>query len=1041
MKPVRIVCLLASSCMLGLSALAETAPQDPVLIGATAILEMLADKGHKAAPALSPTEQKRNQYREQLKEYAAQRRTLAPDVAADTWLGLFDQFGELPAASRRTGYYYSSGGGYDLDSPDTPLSMQQVIAHLPPPASWPDLLTRVKRRGDPDSVNAIALSVIVHFINGDIAGADTALDRIDALKLKRNVVRNLRHQIQSLRKSLRTMSIESGDDLLRQYRSMLDIRKQSSDDKSTSVDQISIPNLLALTDASDAKALILETFKLSGVSVRIPSGGKTLALAKKIAQEHIEELKTPQWNLITSGEDVTLFEAMQKQFPAKTTANEAMDTAVDLFSSRSNYASHNPHEYQRRSAARWQLLGLIRRDAVDQAVELVLSTPAEEQPRYGYRSRKGGGGSREFAAKMCRFYVAILRADPTRNYWGDYVAAARSAESTPESLTFIEDVLGAADLSPKARVPVLMAKANALLGIDKVDDAIQIYRDLLSQVKPSKVETWQTEVKDELSICMQRMLKIGTITEDVALVDESIALGIQLKAAFGDSDEYSYREMLPFNDLLDAGRYSLLERITRGKIKKILSAQRSQRSARSYAGMNSNLAEPLSKLVQIYSRAGRHEDVIMLMEKADCWGTADLLGLMHQNCVVPLAAALVDVGRHQEAQKILKHFILERPSVDDAYELLLRTPRDGLIRWLEETVYTRDRFEERPLIWKAQLQLELGNLVDAEETVRLAMKIDPTDGEQPAGDRVRAYAVLAEILAAREKPKDAQFFRDVVKSVRLAETGDDMVDAGLITRSIALYEEAETLFGDAYCVQWRLAERLHDLGRTEEARKHYEIAFERMPEQFGRVASFCFGCAGVFTREHSRSVAEDVLMRLSKTMQRPQVFFLLGQLREAQERYEDAYAHFQHAVELDPEYLDAWEKLAGLQDSLFVPQSEQDAMTLSMLRMDPLQRQISGNLKSVANLAALWPVLEENKARFTIKAPESLFSLKASAAAIEAKKAKQSQDAFNTFSQHSYNPYRRNVQTVESLLVGHEVISACIQLLSQTGGSMGMMPF
>jgi hypothetical protein len=90
----------------------------------------------------------------------------------------------------------------------------------------------------------------------------------------------------------------------------------------------------------------------------------------------------------------------------------------------------------------------------------------------------------------------------------------------------------------------------------------------------------------------------------------------------------------------------------------------------------------------------------------------------------------------------------------------------------------------------------------------------------------------------------------------------------------------------------------------------------------------------------------------------------------------------------------------------------------------------------VANLAALWPVLEENKARFTTESPESLFPLKASAAAIEAKKKKQAVDAFGTFSHHSYNPYRRDVQTVESLLVSHQVISGCIQLISQTGGMM-----
>ena len=42
------------------------------------------------------------------------------------------------------------------------------------------------------------------------------------------------------------------------------------------------------------------------------------------------------------------------------------------------------------------------------------------------------------------------------------------------------------------------------------------------------------------------------------------------------------------------------------------------------------------------------------------------------------------------------------------------------------------------------------------------------------------------------------------------------------------------------------------MGNLAEARKHYEIAFRRMPEQFGQVASFCFGCEGVFNHPESR---------------------------------------------------------------------------------------------------------------------------------------------------------------------------------------------
>jgi tetratricopeptide (TPR) repeat protein len=318
------------------------------------------------------------------------------------------------------------------------------------------------------------------------------------------------------------------------------------------------------------------------------------------------------------------------------------------------------------------------------------------------------------------------------------------------------------------------------------------------------------------------------------------------------------------------------------------------------------------------------------------------------------------------------------PADDEAYALLVDIRGLDLIPWLDE-VYARDRFEERPLIWKAHLLLKANRLEEAEATVRKALQVDPTDGEQKKGDRVRGYAVLAEILKAEGKAEDAAFFERVVKSVRIAEKGDTFTELGLLSRSRDLYGQAASEFADAYCVQWRLGERLYALGDVEGAKEHYRIAFERMPEQFGQVASFCFGCEGVFARRESRSVAETVFMHLAETMpDKPQVHFMLGQLRQAQGREAEAYKHYKDAVAKDPDYLDAWKKIRELQNDLFLPRAEMDPVVLRMFRLDPLNRHGSGDLRDVADMKKMWETVA-SVGKFSLATPKSLLALPESA--------------------------------------------------------------
>ena len=135
----------------------------------------------------------------------------------------------------------------------------------------------------------------------------------------------------------------------------------------------------------------------------------------------------------------------------------------------------------------------------------------------------------------------------------------------------------------------------------------------------------------------------------------------------------------------------------------------------------------------------------------------------------------------------------------------------GAVTRLDQ-LFKLDQFEERPLIWKAKLLADSGKLEEAEKTARKAISIDPSDGEEGPGRRMMAYAVLADIREKRGDAKEATDLRSAVTAIRHSEDADRFYDAGLISRSVKMYEEALTHFANAYCIQSRLALRLVEVG-------------------------------------------------------------------------------------------------------------------------------------------------------------------------------------------------------------------------------------
>ncbi|MDB6138127.1 MAG: repeat-containing protein, partial [Verrucomicrobiaceae bacterium] len=372
--------------------------------------------------------------------------------------------------------------------------------------------------------------------------------------------------------------------------------------------------------------------------------------------------------------------------------------------------------------------------------------------------------------------------------------------------------------------------------------------------------------------------------------------------------------------------------------------------------------EALAMLATIYLEAGRAADTLQLLDQSPQWGVPDLSALSanltgETPLTLTAARALAQVNRKDEARRIALRLVQDYPGKDSGYELLLSLGTEGLEKQMDE-IYKGDHFEERPLIWKARLQFLAGRLDEAEKTVRAAIAVDPSDGEQGKGDRMRAYAVLGDILEKKGDADQAKTMRGAVAAIRISENADDWWQAGLLSRAVKMYEEALNHFADAYCIQSRLALRYSEMGDSEKAEQYYRRAFELMPDSFGRVESHCFGCEGAFAGERAQGIADKVFTELAfKLPDRPQVFYLLGYLREAQGHAEDAATHYRKAVKLDPEYLNAWNRLQGLDDEANLPFEERERIELSLFRIDPLGHHSHPSLDKLSNLGGVWDAI------------------------------------------------------------------------------------
>ncbi|MGA3143758.1 MAG: hypothetical protein ABSF10_12180 [Verrucomicrobiota bacterium] len=964
--------------------------------GADAILRQAAEgsnqpKSKEEKP--SPT----SQLREDLKAFKQQSASLAPAEAAKQWLALVDrllQLNETPAN-------YGQQGGMSH-----PIQPEELVEALPPPSSWPELGKAIEARPAGEgaqSLQKLGLRLLAHTLLSDTTKRREDIAALEALaaKAKTRQAYFYNSLFEELSSSLMA-TMDNPDAVLQALDRKL--AAQQSGEGYRYQSSLQVPDLVPLVGPEKAEAFLRRALVKSTAQISIDAGTATDKLAQKLALELVKELKTPQWSLVNSLESVDLYEAMDKRF-AKPETNEPPAAASDMPSMP--LPTEASGDYEKKSAQIYYLLGLIAHERTTDAVAVARQFEKENDayfPNEAVRQMERAG----FAGQLNGFFHELLQQNPGLPFWEEYVQVAAHAGQTAEMVKLVQSAISKPGLSKGQRLHLQQLLYQALLANDEVEAGVTELRRLMQTNEPvSASARYERESRSDLAL---KLAQIGHLLNRPEWLEEGITAA---KAAVQKPDEQDY---YPWRNTTAPSLATLLEDLNRGpEAEMVLATALSNAVSKKadprmygYEGRSTPATQILTSLARLYHRAGRDADVLKLFDDAPYWGVKDLADLnsrfaeledmvpnySHQPVIVPVgyyaAAALAKTGHTAEARKLLNPLFDQSPGCDRLYELLLSLDDENVPAELD-ALFARDQFEERPLIWKAHWLRTHQHLAEAEQAARQAITIDPTDGEEGPGDRIRAYVELAEIRAARGDTNEAATLRGVVQSVHQAELADQFHAAGLLKRAVAMYQDSLNRFADAYCIHARLAVQLSDMGLHQQAEEHYRRAYELMPDQFGRMESYCFGCERAFDGERAQGIAEKVFTELAqKTPNKPQVHYLLGYLREDEGRYPEALTNYHAAVRLDPDYLNAWVKIEGISSHVFQPAPERDAVVFNLLRLDPLGRHTHPSFENVSDLAALWSNVAIAAGKRPAK-PESLYPLPASKAQVEKQAAQASE--------------------------------------------------
>lgn len=961
------------------------------LLGAESALEQWRDATATGDTQAEPSEA--DPLRSDLDAFTEAWPTLSDDAAATGWLALYSRWGEASASpSSRGGFTgfggFGGGGGEDPEQ----IAMLDMIRAIPGPAVWPTLKQQVEARPHGSAkASERALRLLVFYLNADETNfqneAEMALNA--AGKKDEYLKQNLLEAIAPLMQIQRE---EGGADT---FRESINQAKASPD----SFYRFEVPDLVTLYGEDDARALLEEIVILRVDLIEIEVGDATRRLATQVAAEKIDELTKPRWELVSTVDQhsVALYEALENKFAKKATPpNEPSNGGlVDLLKQMTGVGGSQSYGYdpyggeaswQQRQARAIYLLGLIVTDRIDEAAAFVEEhyTDGEEvRLPWGLMETLQRSG---VVRPLFDFTEQMIQTDAGDALWPMYIKLGAQLELSDQVLAKVEAAL--ANTQGEQRLSLLDHLVSARLAADDVERGIQALRE---KIKVSLDEEGDSNTAEYTGYA--RMARIGQLMGREDWLNEGLKGAIAALQKPSDPEGRSPwgRESARgtvVKVLMGADRLGEAEALLIDAVKRSVTQYKREKQNGGYARLDA-VTDAMVDLTVLYGEAERWGDVLTLLDDSPYWGTDDLLAIQDETAssgetplVVYVARALSAIGQTQRAWDMASIALNDMPGEDALYGILVSLDPPAALARLDE-LFARDQFEERPLIWKAKLQFEGGEIEAAHTTIRQAISIDPSDGEQGPGDRMRAYAVLAEVLRAQGDAETAEVMEGAVRAIRMSEEADEFDRAGLLSRAVTMYKDALTHFADAYCIQSRLAIQLANLGRYDEAAEHYKRAYELMPDSFGRVESHCFGCEGAFEGERAQTIAERVFDELVIANPfKPQVHYLRGYLNAAQGQDQEALENYREAVRLDADYLNAWTKIQRMASRMQIDRDQRDLVALEIFRLDPLGRHSSADLSSVGNLTAVWNAVEAAQP-LRVEHPDSIWALPVSAAWIK----------------------------------------------------------
>lgn len=712
---------------------------------------------------------------------------------------------------------------------------------------------------------------------------------------------------------------------------------------------VDIPDLAKTWGEARARAFLPEVLR-SKARLQWYGAGKTVNLAREVWLADPALQKEPQWALVQTSQDFNLDFALKllEKFASAKPSDSGMSDGYNYRYAQSVVLENlvKRQQFARADAllSQWNRRGLLKADLSFSLYDDD-ATPAQQLAQLGWME-------------------TTMKHLPMLNWWYSYRNLALQAGQSKRALNLVQMRLN----DPKATNRGALKSALASLYLDngEVEKGGAL---LAEQVKAG------TRAKDDFSSRADNIANLLRLTRVAPRLEwlQIARAGAQSLVATpldGGNDDDKIQKIADVALQLHEQNQSVFANQMLAKA--LIAASRKPKGE--YYSRPS--AKPyLYALMTIYRDTGRSKDALYLLENARGWGADELSPLLtyhgeqqwggdHSDidykARAPLgelaAWALAKSNRRAQAAQVARATLERAAGNDGVYALLVDLAGQRAVPFLKE-LQARDPYEERPLIWQAELARRAGQLAQAAQLATQAIAVDPSDGEQPRGDRLRAYSELASVRRAQGDAVKANELTDAVKAIRLSETADKWRIAGVAPRAIALYRQSLGLFDNAYCVQSRLAVELTSQGDFAQAAQHFERAYQLMPVSFGRMESHCFGCEGVFGGTKSEPIARRVFRQLEEAQpNNAKVQYLAGYWRMSAGQDQAATKYYQRAVKLDPLYLSAWKKLA--ENKTYQTPLQQDAATLAVLRLDPASQHddYGASFEINQDFAGLWGV-------------------------------------------------------------------------------------